>query len=34
MIPTDILDQLLAGGDATAALQQSGLLNTLKKALA
>ncbi len=34
IIPADILDQLLAGGDAAAALQQGGLLDTLKKALA
>ncbi|QUT05578.1 IS256 family transposase [Sphingobium phenoxybenzoativorans] len=34
VIPADLLDQLLAGGDATAALQQGGLLDSLKKALA
>jgi hypothetical protein len=33
-IPPDLLDQLLAGGDAAAALQQGGLLDSLKKALA
>ena len=33
-IPSDLLDQLLAGGDAAAALQQGGLLDSLKKALA
>lgn len=33
-IPAAILDQLLAGGDAAAALQQGGLLDQLKKALA
>lgn len=33
-IPADLLDQLLAGGDAAAALQQGGLLDSLKKALA
>ena len=33
-IPNDILDQLLAGTDAAAALSQSGLLDTLKKAFA
>jgi len=26
-IPSDLLDQLLAGGDAAADLQQGGLLN-------
>lgn len=30
----DLLDQLLAGGDAAAALQQGGLLDTFKNALA
>jgi putative transposase len=34
VIPADVLDQLLAGGDAAAALQQGGLLDSLKKALA
>jgi putative transposase len=34
VIPADILDQLLAGGDAASALQQGGLLDVLKKALA
>jgi transposase-like protein len=34
VIPSDLLDQLLAGGDAAAALQQGGLLDSLKKALA
>lgn len=33
-IPSALLDQLLAGGDAAAALQQGGLLDSLKKALA
>jgi putative transposase len=33
-IPADLLDQLLAGTDAAAALDQGGLLDTLKKALA
>ncbi|MCC4233087.1 MULTISPECIES: IS256 family transposase [Sphingobium] len=33
-IPNDILDQLLAGTDAAAALGQGGLLDTLKKAFA
>lgn len=32
--PAELLDQLLAGGDAAAALQQGGLLDSLKKALA
>ncbi|GAA0318603.1 hypothetical protein GCM10009087_31250 [Sphingomonas oligophenolica] len=32
-IPDDILDQLLAGGAASEAFEQSGLLNSLKKAL-
>lgn len=34
VISADLLDQLLAGGDAAAALQQGGLLDSLKKALA
>ena len=34
VIPADLLDQLLAGGEAAAALQQGGLLDSLKKALA
>lgn len=33
-IPSELLDQLLAGGDAAAALDQGGLLDVLKKALA
>lgn len=33
-IPADLLDQLLAGSDAAAALQHGGLLDSLKKALA
>lgn len=33
-IPAELLDQLLAGGDAAAALDQGGLLDALKKALA
>lgn len=33
-IPSDILDQLLAGTDAAAALSQGGLLDSLKKAFA
>jgi putative transposase len=33
-IPADLLDQLLAGTDAAIALDQGGLLDTLKKALA
>ena len=32
-IPNELLDQLLAGGDAGAALAQGGLLDSLKKAL-
>ncbi len=32
-IPNDLLDQLLAGGDAGAALAQGGLFDALKKAL-
>ena len=34
LIPAEILDQLLAGTDAAAALDQGGLLDALKKALA
>jgi len=34
VIPADLLDQLLAGSDAAAALDQGGLLDSLKKALA
>ena len=34
MIPADLLDQLLAGTDAATALDQGGLLDSLKKALA
>jgi len=34
VIPADLLDQLLAGGNAAEALQQGGLLDSLKKALA
>lgn len=33
-IPNDLLDQLLAGTDAAAALSQGGLLDSLKKSLA
>ena len=33
-IPSDLLDRLLAGTDAAAALGQGGLLDNLKKALA
>lgn len=33
-IPNDILDHLLAGTDAAAALSQGGLLDSLKKAFA
>jgi transposase-like protein len=33
-IPADLLDQLLAGADAATALDQGGLLDSLKKALA
>ncbi|GGJ57097.1 putative transposase for insertion sequence element ISRM3-like protein [Sphingopyxis bauzanensis] len=33
-IPSDLLDQLLAGTDAATALDQGGLLDSLKKALA
>ncbi len=33
-IPADLLDQLLAGGDAATALEHGGLLDSLKKALA
>jgi putative transposase len=32
-IPSELLDQLLAGGAASAALEQGGLLDSLKKAL-
>ena len=32
-IPNQLLDQLLAGGDASAAFDQGGLLDSLKKAL-
>jgi len=32
-IPNELLDQLLAGGAASAAFEQGGLLDTLKKAL-
>jgi transposase-like protein len=34
LIPNDILDQLLAGTDAAAALSHGGLFETLKNALA
>lgn len=34
VIPDDLLDQLLAGGDAATALNTGGLLDALKKALA
>ena len=34
VIPADLLDQLLAGSDAATALDQGGLLDSLKKALA
>jgi putative transposase len=34
VIPAGLLDQLLAGTDAAAALDQGGLLDSLKKALA
>lgn len=34
IISAELLDQLLAGGDAAAALQQGGLLDSFKKALA
>ncbi|MFZ5664730.1 MAG: IS256 family transposase [Pseudomonadota bacterium] len=34
VIPDDLLDQLLAGGDAATALNSGGLLDALKKALA
>lgn len=34
VIPAELLDQLLAGSDAAAALDQGGLLDSLKKALA
>ncbi|WP_211230777.1 transposase, partial [Novosphingobium acidiphilum] len=33
-IPDDLLDQLLAGGDAAVALNSGELVNALKKALA
>ncbi|KDM67012.1 hypothetical protein ACIDI_45c00200 [Acidiphilium sp. JA12-A1] len=33
-IPDELLDQLLAGGDAAAALNSGDLVNALKKALA
>jgi putative transposase len=33
-VPADFLDQLLAGTDAATALDQGGLLDSLKKALA
>jgi putative transposase len=33
-IPDQLLDQLLAGSDASAAFDQGGLFDTLKKALA
>ena len=33
-IPAELLDQLLAGSDAAKALDQGGLLDALKKALA
>ena len=33
-IPAELLDQLLAGGDAATALHEGGLLDALKKALA
>ncbi|WJI48331.1 hypothetical protein NL532_30000 [Mesorhizobium sp. C120A] len=32
-MPNNLLDQLLAGGAASAAFEQGGLLDTLKKAL-
>ncbi len=32
-IPDELLDQLLAGGAASAAFEQGGLLDSLKKAL-
>lgn len=34
VIPSDLMDQFLAGGDAASALQQSDSLDSLKKALA
>ena len=34
VIPAELLDRLLAGTDAAAALDQGGLLDSLKKALA
>ena len=33
VIPHELLDQLLAGGTASAAFEQGGLLDSLKKAL-
>ena len=33
-IPAELLDQLLTGTDAATALDQGGLLDSLKKALA
>ena len=33
VIPNELLDQLLAGGAASAAFEQGGLLDSLKKAL-
>ncbi|HEX7852542.1 MAG TPA: hypothetical protein VF503_02500 [Sphingobium sp.] len=33
VIPNELLDQLLAGGAASAAFDQGGLLDSLKKAL-
>ena len=32
-IPNELLDQLLVGGAASAAFEQGGLLDSLKKAL-
>lgn len=32
-VPNELLEQLLAGGDASAAFDQGGLLDSLKKAL-
>jgi putative transposase len=32
-IPNEVLDQLLAGGDASAAFDQVGLLHSVKKAV-
>ncbi len=34
VIPNELLDQLLAGGAASAAFEQGGLLDSLKKAIA